>query len=68
MDKVLKPFVVLSTYVFLYAVTYALISAIISALFWLNYFEVVNSKAMIIILIIAVASHLLYAVIESCDK
>lgn len=68
MDKVLKPFVVLSTYVFLYAVTYALISAIVSALFWVNYFEVVNSKVMIIILIIGVASHLLYAVIKECES
>lgn len=68
MDKVLKPFVVLSTYVFLYAVTYAFISAIISALFWVNYLEVVNSKAMIIILIISVASHLLYEVIQACEN
>jgi len=68
MDKVLKPFVVLSTYVFLYAVTYALISAIVSALFWLNYLEVVNSAAMIIILIIAVVSHLFYALVEVCER
>jgi hypothetical protein len=68
MEKVLKPFVVLTTYVVLYALTYSIISAVVSALFWTNYFEVVNSKAMIIILIIGVASHLLYAVIRECEK
>ena len=68
MQKVLKPFVVLSTYVVLYALTYSFISAIVSAVFWINYFEVVNSSAMIIFLIIAVASHLIYATIKECEK
>jgi hypothetical protein len=68
MKKVLKPFVVLSTYVVLYAVTYSFISAIVSAVFWINYFEIVNSSAMIIFLIIAVASHLIYATIKECEK
>ena len=68
MEKVLKPFVVLSTYVVLYALTYSFISAIVSAVFWINYFEVVNSSAMIIFLIIAVASHLIYATIKECEK
>jgi hypothetical protein len=68
MDKVLKPFVVLTTYVVLYALTYSVISAIVSVLFWMNYFEVVNSKSMILVLIIGVASHLIYAAIKECEK
>jgi len=68
MKNVLKPFVVLSTYVVLYAVTYSFISAIVSALFWINYVGVVNSSAMIITLIIAVASHLVYATMKECEK
>ena len=67
MDKVLKPFVVLTTYVVLYALTYSVISAIFSAVFWLNYFDVIHSFGMIILLIIAVAAHSLYAIVES-DK
>ena len=68
MQKVLKPFVVLSTYVVLHALTYSFISAIISAVFWMNYFEIVQSSAMKIILVIAVASHLIYATIKECEK
>lgn len=68
MKNVLKPFVVLSTYVTLYAVTYSFISAVISALFWANYLEVVQSNWMIITLVIAVASHLIYATIKECEK
>jgi hypothetical protein len=68
MKNVLKPFVVLSTYVVLYAVTYSFISAIISALFWINYVGVVNSSPMIITLVIFAASHLIYATIKECEK
>jgi hypothetical protein len=68
MKNVLKPFVVLSTYVVLYAVTYSFISAIISALFWTNYLEVIHSSWTIITLIIAVASHLVYATMKECEK
>jgi hypothetical protein len=68
MDKVLKPFVVLTTYVVLYALTYSVISAIVSALFWTNYFEVVNHWSMKLLLVLAIASHSLYALIESDSK
>lgn len=68
MEKVLKPFVVLCTYVVLYALTYSFISAIISAVFWVNYFEIVQSSAMKVLLVIAIASHLIYATIKECEK
>ena len=68
MDKVLKPFVVLTTYVVLYALTYSLISAIVSALFWINYFEVVQSGTMKVVLVIAICSHSLYALVQECEK
>jgi hypothetical protein len=68
MDKVLKPFVVATTYVVLYALTYSIISAIVSAVFWINYFEVVNHWSMKLILVLAIASHSLYALIESDSK
>lgn len=58
MEKVLKPFVVLSTYVALYAVTYSFVCLLISATFWLNYFEVVRSIPMNIMLFISVLAHL----------
>ena len=68
MEKVLKPFVVLTTYVVLYALTYSVISAIVSALFWINYFEVVQSGAMKVFLVIAICSHSLYALVVECEK
>jgi len=68
MDKVLKPFVVSTTYVVLYAVTYSLISAIISALFWTNYLEVVNHWSMKLLLILSVLSHSLYALVQEETK
>ena len=68
MEKVLKPFVVLTTYVVLYALTYSVISAIVSALFWINYFEVVQSGAMKVVLVIAICSHSLYALVRECEK
>jgi hypothetical protein len=68
MEKVLKPFVVLSTYVVLYAVTYSFISAVISALFWVNYFDVIHSNPMGIFLVLCAGSHLVYASIKECEK
>ena len=68
MDKVLKPFVVSTTYVVLYAITYSLISAIVSALFWTNYLEVVNDWSMKLLLVLSVASHLLYALVQEEKK
>lgn len=68
MDKVLKPFVVLTTYVVLYALTYSLISAVVSALFWINYLEVVQSNAMKIILVLFAFAHSLYALVQESEK
>lgn len=68
MEKVLKPFVVSTTYVVLYAITYSLISAIVSALFWTNYLEVVNHWSMKLLLVLSVASHLLYALVQEEKK
>jgi len=58
MEKVLKPFVVLSTYVVLYAVTYSFVCLLISATFWINYFDVVHSIPMCVTLFVGVLSHL----------
>lgn len=68
MKKVFKPFVVLSTYAFLYAVTYVFLSALISVVFWTDYFDIVQGSPMIIMLIIAVAAHLIYATSVECTK
>lgn len=68
MEKVLKPFVVLTTYVVLYALTYSVISAIVSALFWINYFEVVQSGAMKTILVLSIVAHSIYALVVECEK
>ena len=68
MQKVLKPFVVLCTYVVLYALTYSFISAVVSAVFWINYFEVIHSNAMGIFLVLAVGAHLIYATMKECEK
>jgi len=68
MDKVLKPFVVSTTYVVLYALTYSIISAIVSALFWTNYLEVVNHWSMKLLLVIAICSHSLYALVQEDTK
>jgi len=58
MKKVLQPFVVLSTYVVLYAFTYSFVCLLISATFWLNYFDVVHSIPMCVALFIGVLGHL----------
>lgn len=58
MEKVLKPFVVLCTYATLYAVTYSFACLLISATFWINYFEVVHSIPMCVALFVGVLSHL----------
>ena len=58
MDKVLKPFVVLSTYATLYALTYSFVCLLISATFWINYFDVVKSIPMCVTLFVGVLSHL----------
>jgi len=68
MEKVIKPFVVSTTYVVLYALTYSLISAIVSALFWVNYLEVVNHWSMKLLLVFSVAAHTLYGVSKECEK
>jgi hypothetical protein len=68
MDKVLKPFVVSTTYVVLYALTYSIISAIVSALFWTNYLEVVNHWSMKLLLVLSVAAHSLYALVQEETK
>lgn len=58
MEKVLKPFVVLCTYATLYALTYSFVCLLISATFWINYFDVVKSMPMNIILFLSVGIHL----------
>jgi len=68
MKKVLKPFVVLSTYVVLYAVTYSFISAIVSAVFWINYFEVIHSNPMGIFLILCAGAHIICGLIKESEK
>jgi hypothetical protein len=68
MEKVLKPFVVLTTYVVLYALTYSVISAVVSALFWINYLEVVQSNAMKTILVLFSIAHSIYALVVECEK
>jgi hypothetical protein len=68
MDKVLKPFVVLTTYVVLYALTYSIISAVVSALFWTNYLKVVNHWSMKLLLVLSVAAHSLYALVQEETK
>ena len=60
MFNTLKPFVVLCTYVVLYAVSYMFISLVFALTFWVNYLSVVQNTFMIIALIVGIAAHIIY--------
>lgn len=58
MEKTLKPFVVFTTYVALYCLTYSAAAAFIALTFWINYIEIVQNPVAVVILLLTVGCHL----------
>jgi len=68
MHKTLKPFVVLSTYAVLFALTYSFLCAVISLTFWVNYLEVAQNFFSVGVFIVGAGVSLCLAVVNTLES